>query len=176
MTAMNPYAFRGWHLPSYPDGAAAANYAERNYHMYGSIPSGYFTPSSSMYPFNPDGQKQHNGDWKLQSSSVCSTSSDGSPNNIRDQNLAKQSYDGIYKPNTCRNADSTDEHQRSCCALSCSCSSPQQRLPMLNNTWPGADISGALDFNKTSMAMSTMSPYQSLLTQFLSNVLHSIRV
>ncbi|XP_060604094.1 homeobox protein Hox-C11a-like isoform X2 [Ruditapes philippinarum] len=170
MTAMNPYAFRGWHLPSYADGAA--NY-ERNYHMYGSLPSGYF-PSSSVYPFNPENNKQHNGDWKLQSSSVCSTSSDGSPNNLRDQSLPKPGgYDSIYKPNTCRNADSTDEHQRSCCALSCSCSSSQQRLPMLNNSWAGADLSGALDFNKTTMAMSSMTPYQSLCNRGdMQNAIH----
>lgn len=162
MTAMNPYAFRGWHLPTYADGAAAANY-ERNYHMYGSLPSGYFAPSSSMYPFNPEPQKQHvGGDWKLQSSSVCSTSSDGSPNNLREQGMTKNSYEGLYKQNACRNADTSDEHARSCCALSCSCSSPQQRHPMLNNSWAGGDLGGALDFNKTSMAMSTMSPYQSL--------------
>ncbi|KAL4228819.1 homeobox protein [Mactra antiquata] len=172
MTAMNPYTFRGWHLPSYADGAA--NY-ERNYHMYGSLPSGYF-PSSSMYPFNPDNQKQHNGDWKLQSSSVCSTSSDGSPNTIRDQSLPKPGgYDSLYKTNTCRNADSTDEHQRSCCALSCSCSSPQQRLPMLNNSWASADLTGALDFNKTSMtmSMSSMAPYQSLCNRGdMQNAIH----
>jgi len=164
MTAMNPYAFRGWHLPSYADGAAAAANYERNYHMYSSLPSGYFTPPTSMYnPFNPENQKQHaNGDWKLQSASVCSTSSDGSPNNLRDQGLVKTGYDGLYKTSACRNADSADEHARSCCALSCTCSSPQQRLPMLNNSWAGGDLGGALDFNKTTMAMSSMAPYQTL--------------
>ena len=158
MTAMNPYAFRGWHLPSYPDGAS--NY-ERYNHMYGSLPSGYFAPSS-MYPFNTENhnQKQHNGEWKLPSSSVCSTSSDGSPNTLRDQAIPKTHYDSLYKPNTCRNAD-CDDLQRSSCALSCTCNSPQQRLSVLNNSW-GADLGGALDFNKTSMTMSSMSQYQSI--------------
>ena len=147
---MNPYAFRGWHLPSYADGA---NY-ERNYHMYGSLPSGYFAPST-VYPFNTENQKQHNVDWKLPSS-VCSTSSDSSPN-ARDQ-ITKSGYDGLlYKSNCARSCDS-DDPARSSCALSCTCSSPhQQRLNVLDNSWRSADLTGALDFNKTSM-----STYQSL--------------
>ena len=150
MTAMNPYAFRGWHLPSYADG----NTYERYNHMYGSLPSGYFAPST-VYPFSTDNQKQHNSDWKLPSSSVCSTS-DISPT-ARDQ-VAKTGYDGLlYKSNCARSGDAEDS-ARSCCALSCTCSSPhQQRLNMLDNSWRGADLTGALDFNKTGM-----TTYQSL--------------
>lgn len=149
MTAMNPYAFRGWHLPSYADGA---NY-ERYNHMYGSLPSGYFAPSS-VYPFSTENPKQHNGDWKIPSS-VCSTS-DVSPT-VRDQ-VTKTGYDGLlYKSNCARGSDA-DDSARSCCALSCTCSSPhQQRLNVLDNSWRGADLTGALDFNKTGM-----STYQSL--------------
>ncbi|XP_021345164.1 homeobox protein Hox-D12-like isoform X2 [Mizuhopecten yessoensis] len=71
MAAMNPYAFRGWHLPSYADGANC----DRNYHMYGSWPhSGYFPPGS-MYSLQTDTPKQHgNADWKLQS--ICTSSSE----------------------------------------------------------------------------------------------------
>ncbi|VDI57554.1 Hypothetical predicted protein [Mytilus galloprovincialis] len=63
MAAMNPYAFRGWHIPSYADGANC----DRNYpHMYGTWPhSGYFTPGS-VYSLPSDTAKQHaNTDWKL---------------------------------------------------------------------------------------------------------------
>lgn len=71
MAAMNPYAFRGWHLPSYADGANC----DRNYHMYGSWPhSGYFPPGS-VYSLQADTPKQHsNSDWKL--NGLCTTSSE----------------------------------------------------------------------------------------------------
>ncbi|KAL3836030.1 hypothetical protein ACJMK2_021483 [Sinanodonta woodiana] len=153
MTAMNPYAFRGWHLPSYADGANC----DRNYHMYGSWPSGYFTPAS-VYPITSESQKQHvNGDWKIPST-LCSSTSDGSPN--RDSSLLKSGYEGlIYKSNGCRNDNdpNRDESQRSCCAISCSCNSNPQRLNMLENSWRGSEIPGAIDFNKAGL-----SPYQSI--------------
>ena len=82
MAAMNPYAFRGWHIPSYADSANC----DRNYpHMYGTWPhSGYFTPGS-MYSLPSDSTKQHaNTDWKLNSICTSTTSEGTSP---RDNNL-----------------------------------------------------------------------------------------
>ncbi|GFS11912.1 homeobox posterior hox 1 [Elysia marginata] len=96
---MNPYTFRGWHLPSaYSD----TSNCDRNYpSMYPPTwTSGYFTPPS-VYPFQPDGGgmavKQTNtaSDWKLNSINPAdSPSMVGS----RDTTLMKSGYEGLlYK-------------------------------------------------------------------------------
>nr|APD15704.1 homeobox posterior hox 1 [Nucula tumidula] len=163
MAAMNPYAFRGWHLPSYADGGNC----DRNYHMYGTWPSGYFSPAS-VYSLQPETQKQHsNGDWKLQP--ICSSSSDGSSQ--RDS-LVKSGYDNLlYKSQNGRSDTDTprDESQRSCCALSCSCNS-HQRLNVLDNSWRSPDIASALDFNKSTGVAS----YQSLCSRgdYMQQTIH----
>ncbi|XP_033732173.1 homeobox protein Hox-D9-like [Pecten maximus] len=146
MAAMNPYAFRGWHLPSYADGANC----DRNYHMYGSWPhSGYFPPGS-MYSLQTDTPKQHgNADWKLQS--ICTTSSEGT--SPRDPSLMKSGYESlIYKASSNRNEcenSCREDPQRSCCAISCTCNS-HQRLNVLDNSWRGSEVPSALDLNKAS--------------------------
>jgi hypothetical protein len=176
---MNPYAFRGWHLPSYPDGANC----DRNYHMAayaGSWHSGYFAPTS-VYPFQSENTKQHsNGDWKI--SPVCTSSGGGGSlsesgsisssqrGSAVDTGLLKSGYENlIYKSQQnvgglggrvdndtpCTRDDLTG---RSCCALSCSCNSHQQRLNVLDNSWRG-DMPASLDFNK---AGGIPSAYQSL--------------
>ncbi|XP_052059232.1 homeobox protein Hox-D11a-like [Mytilus californianus] len=150
MAAMNPYAFRGWHIPSYADGANC----DRNYpHMYGTWPhSGYFTPGS-VYSLPSETAKQHaNTDWKL----CTPTTSEGmSP---RDNNsLMKTGYENLlYKSSNIRGDNDTprDDSQRSCCAISCSCSS-HQRLNVLDNSWRGPD---ALDLNKAT-SMSAYSTF-----------------
>lgn len=156
---MNPY-FRGWHLPSaYSE---SASNCDRNYPaMYpASWPSGYFTPPS-VYGFQAEpGAKQANSnDWKLQP--ICSSSEGGQQ---RDSNgLMKPGYESLlYKPNNGRGEvvhenGRTDDAQRSCCAMSCSCNG-QQRLNVIDNTWRNTDMTGSLDFNKNT----AMSPYQSL--------------
>ncbi|XP_067686213.1 homeobox protein Hox-C12b-like isoform X1 [Haliotis asinina] len=152
---MNPYAIRGWHLPT---AYSESNNCDRNYPaMYpASWPSGYFTPPS-VYPFQTDTTKQHNGnDWKLQS--ICSTNSEAST--PRDSNnLVKPGYESLlYKPNNARTdiEGGREEAQRSCCAISCSCNG-QQRLNVIDNSWRNPEVSATLDFNKTP----GMSPYQS---------------
>ena len=155
MAAMNPYAFRGWHLPSYAEGANV----DRNYHMYGSWPhSGYFPPGS-VYSLPTETPKQHsNGDWKI--NSICGSSSEGtSPREqATNSSIMKNGYESLlYKSST--NAVSRAENdvclrdesgtsQRSCCAISCSCSA-HQRLNVLDNSWRGPEVPSALDLNKT---------------------------
>ncbi|KAL8559913.1 hypothetical protein ACOMHN_016959 [Nucella lapillus] len=184
---MNPYAFtRGWHLPTaYPDG----NSCERNYPtMYPtSWTSSYFSPSS-VYPFQTDSAAaasavaKHNSnanDWKLQG--ICSPTPEntGGGVNVRGENglVPKSGYEGLlYKSNATASAVSArtvaefegaaaaarEEAQRSCCAISCSCSSASQgsRLNGMLDTscaWR-PDMSPALDFNKNP----NISPYPSL--------------
>ncbi|KAK3756507.1 hypothetical protein RRG08_061567 [Elysia crispata] len=96
---MNPYTFRGWHLPSaYSD----TSNCDRNYpSMYPPTwTSGYFTPPS-VYPFQTDGGgvagKQPNpaSDWKLNSINPAD-----SPSMVtsRDTTLMKSGYEGLlYK-------------------------------------------------------------------------------
>lgn len=150
MAAMNPYAFRGWHLPSYADGTNC----DRNYHMYGTWPhSGYFPPGS-VYSLQ-DTPKQHtNGDWKLQS--ICSSSSEGT--SPRDSSI-KTGYESlIYKSNNRGDTETPrEDSQRSCCAISCTCNS-HQRLNVLDNSWRGPEVPTALDLNKAA----TVSAYPSL--------------
>lgn len=148
MTAMNPYAFRGWHLPSYPDGANC----ERNYHMYGSWPHSSYFPPGSMYSLPTETPKQHNnGDWKLQS--ICSSSSEGT--SPRDSNFPKSGYESlIYKAssnsrNDCETSTCREDPTRSCCAVSCTCNN-NNRLNGLENSWRGPEIPSALDLNKAT--------------------------
>ena len=96
---MNPYTFRGWHLPSaYSD----TSNCDRNYpSMYPPTwTSGYFTPPS-VYPFQTDGGgvavKQPNAatDWKLNTINPAD-----SPSMVggRDSSLMKSGYEGLlYK-------------------------------------------------------------------------------
>ena len=180
---MNPYAFRNWHFPSaYADSSSC----ERNYPtMYPASWTSTYFPPSPVYPFQTDSaaaasavakQTPNTNDWKLQG--ICSPTPDGSGVNVRGDNglVSKSSYEGLlYKPNVTASAVSArtvaefegaaaarEEAQRSCCAISCSCSTPGQgsRLNgMLDSscTWR-ADMSPALDFNKNP----NISPYQSL--------------
>lgn len=156
MTAMNPYAFRGWHLSTYPDTANC----DRNYPMYNSWPSTYFNPAS-MYSLQPDAvtQKQHNSsDWKLQP--ICSSSSSSDSVAQRDANLLKSGYESLLYKSNCNRVDTDtprEDCQRSCCAISCTCNS-HQRLNVLDNAWRGTDMVSALDLNKAN----SVSAYQSL--------------
>nr|APD15659.1 homeobox hox posterior 1 [Antalis entalis] len=160
---MNPYALRGWHLPTgySMDGANC----DRSYPMYGTWPSGYF-PTASVYSLTSEAQKQSNGnDWKLQS--LYSQSSD--TNSQRDSGNFKSGYESLlYKP--CANArndlDGTRDNS-TCCAMSCSCSNGQQRLNVLDNTWRGTDM-GAFDFNKNA----AMNPYQQLCQRDMQQAIH----
>ncbi|KAK7092402.1 hypothetical protein V1264_008150 [Littorina saxatilis] len=182
---MNPYHFRGWHLPTAYTNSSSC---ERDYPaMYpASWTSSYFSPSS-VYPFQTDSaaaasavaakQSSNTGDWKLQG--ICSPTPDGSGVNVRGENglVGKSGYEGLlYKPNVTASAVSArtvadyegaaaarDEAQRSCCAISCSCSTPGQgsRLNgMLDAscTWRTDMSPAAMDFNKNH----NISPYQSL--------------
>lgn len=181
---MNPYAFRGWHLPSaYADSGSC----DRNYPtMYPtSWTSTYFSPSS-VYPFQADSaasavakQTSNANEWKLQG--ICSPTPEGSAVNVRENGLVgKGGYEGLlYKPNAGPGAMSArsaadfegaaaaaarDEVQKSCCAISCTCSTGGHQGSRLNGmldtscTWRTADMSPALDFKQTA----NISPYQTL--------------
>lgn len=153
---MNPY-FRGWHLPYTESTNCDRSYSS----MYpASWTSGYFTPPS-MYPFQTDGSsvKQANsGDWKINPINSAETA-----NVPRDSNLMKSGYESIFYKTATSNARSDfeacarDDSQRSCCAISCSCSN-HQRLNVLDNTWRSSEMSPNLDFKNTP----SISPYQSL--------------
>ncbi|KAL5010362.1 hypothetical protein ScPMuIL_012667 [Solemya velum] len=164
MTAMNPYAFRGWHLSTYPDTANC----DRNYPMYNSWPSTYFNPAS-MYSLQPDAvtQKQHNSsDWKLQP--ICSSSSSSDSVAQRDANLLKSGYESLLYKSNCNRVDTDtprEDCQRSCCAISCTCNS-HQRLNVLDNAWRGTDMVSALDLNKAN----SVSAYQSLCQRDMQQI------
>lgn len=157
MAAMNPYAFRGWHLPSYADGANC----DRNYHMYGSWPhSGYFPPGS-VYSLQADTPKQHsNSDWKL--NGLCTTSSEGTSARGDNSSVMKPGFESLlYKSYSSRGDSETSREespsQRSCCAVSSTCSA-YERLNVLDNSWRSPEVPTALDLNKSG----AVSAYPSL--------------
>ncbi|KAK0049961.1 homeobox protein Hox-B4 [Biomphalaria pfeifferi] len=166
---MNPYAFRGWHIPSaYSESANC----ERSYpSMYTpSWSASYFSPPT-VYPFQSDsgGVKQgNNGDWKLNP-----ISSADSPTVPRDSNLMKSGYEGLLYKSAASNAraeyDSCarEDPTRSCCAISCSCNN-HQRLNVLDNGWRTSEMSPTLDFNKAP----SMSPYQTLCQREMQQSIH----
>lgn len=156
---MNPYTFRGWHLPT---AYSETTSCDRNYpSMYpASWTSGYFT-SPSVYPFQTDSStaKQANStDWKFNP-----INSADSPNVPRDSNFMKSGYEGLLYKTSANNTRpefetcSRDDPQRSCCAISCTCNN-HQRLNVLDNSWRNAEMSPSLDFKNTP----SISPYQSL--------------
>ncbi|CAL1528350.1 unnamed protein product [Lymnaea stagnalis] len=167
--AMNPYAFRGWHLPS---AYSESTNCDRNYpSMYPpSWSASYFTPPS-VYPFQTEssaGKQSNNSDWKLNSIGPAD-----SPTVPRDSNLMKSSYEGLLYKSAAANQRSDfescarDDPSRSCCAISCSCNN-HQRLNVLDNSWRNAEMSPSLDFNKTQ----SMSPYQSLCQREMQQSIH----
>lgn len=163
---MNPYAFRGWHLPSYADGANC----DRNYHMYGSWPhSGYFPPGS-VYSLQADTPKQHsNNDWKL--NSLCTTSSEGTSPRGDNSSLMKTGYESLlYKScnshGVCDSPREENSSHRSCCAISCTCSA-HERLNVLDNSWRAPEVPAALDLNKSG----AVSAYPSLCQRGKHNIM-----
>lgn len=193
---MNPYAFRGWHLPSaYADSGTC----DRNYPaMYSTSWTSPYFSTSSVYPFQPDSatsakQASNTNEWKLQG--ICSPTPDGGGVNVRENGLVgKSGYEGLlYKPNLTSGAVSAravaefegaamarEEAQKSCCAISCSCSSTGQgsRLNGMLDTscgWRPTDMSPALDFNKNP----NISPYHQTLCQrgnFISLLVLVLRI
>ncbi|XP_076455622.1 uncharacterized protein LOC143290193 [Babylonia areolata] len=196
---MNPYAFtRGWHLPTaYPDsGSCERNYPTM---YPTSWPSSYFSPSSvypfqtdsSAAAASAVAKQTSNAsDWKLQG--ICSPAPEstgavnmrggsGGDNGL----IPKSGYEGLlYKPNATASAVSArsvaaefegaaaaarEEAQRSCCAISCTCSSGVSQGSRLNGmldsscAWRAADMSPAalVDFNKNP----NISPYPGLCHQ-----------
>ncbi|XP_011420615.1 homeobox protein Hox-A9-like isoform X1 [Crassostrea angulata] len=165
MAAMNPYAFRGWHLPSYADGANC----DRNYHMYGSWPhSGYFPPGS-VYSLQADTPKQHsNSDWKL--NGLCTTSSEGTSARGDNSSVMKPGFESmLYKSYTSRGDSETSREespsQRSCCAVSSTCSA-YERLNVLDNSWRSPEVPTALDLNKSG----AVSAYPSLCQRDMQQI------
>ncbi|XP_005105676.1 homeobox protein Hox-B4 [Aplysia californica] len=172
---MNPYTFRGWHLPT---AYSETTNCDRNYPgVYpASWPSGYFTPPS-VYPFQtdtPGAAKQPNsGDWKLNG---INHPSDSPASVGRDSNLMKTGYESLlYKSSAVNNgrpeyeACSRDDPQRSCCAISCSCNNHQRLTNVLDNSWRNTDhMSPSLDFGKGP----SMSPYQTLCQREMQQSIH----
>ncbi|PVD35647.1 hypothetical protein C0Q70_02610 [Pomacea canaliculata] len=181
---MNPYAFRGWHLPSaYADSGSC----DRNYptctRRRGLPPTFLRPPSTLSRP-----TLQH-PPWPSRRPTPTSGSCRASaprlqreaPVNVRENGLVgKGGYEGLlYKPNAGPGAMSArsaadfegaaaaaarDEVQKSCCAISCTCSTGGHQGSRLNGmldtscTWRTADMSPALDFKQTA----NISPYQTL--------------
>lgn len=153
---MNPYAFRGWHLPSYADGGNC----ERNY-MYGSWPhTGYFPPGS-VYSLQADAPKQHsNSDWKL--NGLCTTSPEGTCSRGENPSVMKAGYEGLLSNSCnpregCETSREESHPRRSCCVMSSSCSL-HERLNVLDNSWRSPEVPAALDLNKSG----AVSAYPSL--------------
>lgn len=156
---MNPYTFRGWHLPS---AYSESTNCDRNYpSMYPpSWSASYFTPPS-VYPFQTDtgaSKPPNTQDWKINPMSASD-----SPSVPRDAPLMKSGYEGLlYKsasgnPRSEYDSCTRDDPSRSCCAISCTCNN-HQRLNVLDNSWRNSEMSPNLDFNKTP----SISPYQTL--------------
>ncbi|KAK6182897.1 hypothetical protein SNE40_010478 [Patella caerulea] len=169
---MNPYAFRGWHLPT---AYSESSNCDRNYSVYpASWTSSYFGSPAAVYPFQSENTKQtNNNDWKLQN--VCSSPQDSTNNAqsiVRDSNSLKQGYEGLlYKSNSCRGEmelGNREECSRNCCAISCTCNNNQQRLNVIDNTWRSSEVPGTLDFNKTP----SVSPYQSFYQRDMQQSIH----
>nr|ACX84673.1 posterior homeobox protein 1 [Steromphala varia] len=165
---MNPYAFRGWHLPT---AYSEPSNCDRNYPVYPASSSSYFSSPTAVYPFQSDNTTKQttNNDWKLQSD--CATTPDSNTLNRDANTIAKQGYEGLlYKGNSCRGdveLSVREDCPRNCCTITCTCNS-QQRLNVLDNSWRGSDMSASLDFNKTP----SVSPYQSFYQRDMQQSIH----
>ncbi|CAG5120891.1 unnamed protein product [Candidula unifasciata] len=163
---MNPYSFRGWHIPTaYSDSVTC----DRNYSSVYPAPwtSGYFTPAS-VYPFPGEdisGKPPHAGNWKLNPLS----STDGS-HGSRDPNLRKPGYESPFYNSSATRTEfeltSKDDLQRSCCAVSGTCSN-RQKQKCADSSWRSCDMS-TFDFNISSC----LSPFQGLCQRDMPQSMH----